>query len=49
MRTLLEQEPNKPLITIRPSYLLRIEEEAGAAAEYARFVADLALLRPILG
>ncbi len=36
------------LITIHPSHLLRIQEEAGAAAEYARFVADLKLLRPYL-
>jgi uracil-DNA glycosylase len=37
------------LVTIHPSYLLRIQEEADAAAEYARFVADLKLLRPFLG
>jgi uracil-DNA glycosylase len=37
------------LVTIHPSYLLRIQEEADAAAEYARFVADLTLLRPFLG
>jgi uracil-DNA glycosylase len=36
------------LITIHPSYLLRIQEEADAAAEYARFVSDLTLLRPFL-
>jgi uracil-DNA glycosylase len=37
------------LVTIHPSYLLRIQEEADAAAEYLRFVADLKLLRPFLG
>ncbi len=37
------------LITIHPSYLLRIEDEAGAAAEYARFVGDLTLLLPFIG
>ncbi len=39
----------KGLITIHPSYLLRIPEEADAQAEYARFVADLSLLKPYLG
>jgi DNA polymerase len=34
------------LITIHPSYLLRIEEPAQAAAEYARFVQDLRLAQP---
>ena len=34
------------LITIHPSYLLRIQEEADARAEYARFVSDLKLLLP---
>ena len=37
------------LITIHPSYLLRIQEEADAQAEYARFVSDLKLLLPFLG
>ncbi len=37
------------LITVHPSYLLRIEEEADAQAEYARFVSDLQLLLPFLG
>jgi uracil-DNA glycosylase len=39
----------KGLITIHPSYLLRIESEADAAAEYRRFVEDLSLLGPYLG
>jgi len=34
------------LITVHPSYLLRIEEPDAAAAEYARFVEDLRLLHP---
>lgn len=38
----------KALITIHPSYLLRIPEQADAQAEYARFVADLSLLKPYL-
>jgi DNA polymerase len=37
------------LITIHPSYLLRIQEEIDARAEYARFVSDLRLLLPFLG
>jgi len=37
------------LITIHPSYLLRIQEEADARAEYARFVSDLRLILPFLG
>ncbi len=39
----------KALITIHPSYLLRIPEQADARAEYVRFVADLSLLKPYLG
>ena len=39
----------RALVTIHPSYLLRIQEEADARAEYARFVADLKLLLPYLG
>ena len=31
------------LITIHPSYLLRIQEEADARAEYARFVSNLSV------
>ncbi len=38
----------KALVTIHPSYLLRIQEQADAQAEYARFVADLSLLKPFL-
>ncbi len=37
------------LITIHPSYLLRILEPADADAEYVRFVSDLRLLLPFLG
>lgn len=36
------------LITIHPSYLLRIEDKSQSADEYARFVSDLSLLRPFL-
>jgi len=36
------------LITIHPSYLLRIEEPANAEAEYARFVSELKLALPFL-
>ncbi len=39
----------KGLITIHPSYLLRIENQVDAQAEYARFVEDLSLLLPYLG
>jgi len=39
----------KAIITIHPSYLLRIEEPADANAEYKHFVSDLKLLRPYLG
>jgi uracil-DNA glycosylase family protein len=38
----------KGLITIHPSYLLRIEDRVAAQAEYERFVADLRLLLPYL-
>jgi uracil-DNA glycosylase len=40
---------SKVIITIHPSYLLRIEDPAEADAEYDRFVSDLKLLRPYLG
>ena len=46
---LVDLGPSKALITIHPSYLLRIQEEADARAEYARFVSDLKLLLPFLG
>ena len=36
------------LITIHPSYLLRIQEEAQARGEYARFVAELKLALPFM-
>jgi DNA polymerase len=36
------------LITVHPSYLLRIEEPADAEAEYARFVSELRLVLPYL-
>ncbi|MFY9640685.1 MAG: UdgX family uracil-DNA binding protein [Rhodomicrobium sp.] len=38
----------KGLITVHPSYLLRILEAADAKAEYTRFVADLRQLLPFL-
>ncbi|MGA7329243.1 MAG: UdgX family uracil-DNA binding protein [Rhodomicrobium sp.] len=37
------------LITIHPSYLLRILERVDAEAEYTRFVSDLKLLLPFVG
>ncbi len=36
------------LVTIHPSYLLRIEDERDKAAEYRRFVADLRLCAQVL-
>jgi uracil-DNA glycosylase len=45
---LMEMDSFAALITIHPSYLLRIEDKAQAAAEYARFLTDLALLKPFL-
>ncbi len=36
-------------ITIHPSFLLRIPDEAGKAREYAAFVRDLAAVRDLLG
>jgi DNA polymerase len=46
---LFELGGGKGLITIHPSYLLRIESEADAAAEYRRFVEELRLAKPYLG
>lgn len=37
------------LITVHPSYLLRIPDEAGRAAEYGKFVADLRLAAKLAG
>jgi uracil-DNA glycosylase family protein len=34
------------MITVHPSYLLRIEDKTEAKAEYARFVSDLRLMLP---
>jgi DNA polymerase len=36
------------LVTVHPSYLLRIEDEDQKAAEYRRFVGDLRLARKFL-
>ncbi len=36
------------LITVHPSYLLRLPDEAAKAEEYRKFVADLRLARPLL-
>ncbi len=39
----------RALITVHPSFLLRLPDEAARAAEYGRFVADLALVAPYAG
>jgi DNA polymerase len=36
------------LVTIHPSFLLRIEDETDKASEYQRFVADLRLAKKAL-
>jgi uracil-DNA glycosylase family protein len=38
---IVDREDGRFLVTIHPSYLLRIENERDKAAEYGRFVADL--------
>jgi uracil-DNA glycosylase family protein len=38
----------RAIVTIHPSYLLRIEDGAQAAAEYERFIVDLRLALPFL-
>jgi DNA polymerase len=45
---LLELGQSQALITIHPSYLLRIQEQGDARAEYERFVSEMALLRPFV-
>lgn len=45
---LLAAAGTQALITIHPSYLLRIEDAGQAAAEYDRFVADLRLALPFV-
>jgi DNA polymerase len=42
----LGAEGPQVLVTVHPSYLLRLPDEAAKATEYARFVADLRLARP---
>jgi DNA polymerase len=44
----VEAVSTKALITIHPSYLLRIQDPAEARSEYARFIADLTLAVPFL-
>jgi DNA polymerase len=44
-RTLDLPTGEKGFVTIHPSYILRIEDEAGKEAEYGRFVQDLRLVR----
>ena len=36
------------VVTMHPSYLLRIREEADKRAEYARFIKDLRLARSLM-
>lgn len=43
---MIDLNGTQTLITVHPSYLLRIEEPDAAAAEYTRFVEDLRLLYP---
>ncbi len=42
------EDGTRLLVTIHPSYLLRIEDERDKAAEYRRFVADLRLCAQVL-
>ena len=46
---IIDLGPCKALVTIHPSYILRIQEAGDAKAEYERFVADLKLLLPFMG
>lgn len=46
---LLEQAGRRHLVTVHPSYLLRIPDRRAADAAYARFVEDLALAGRVLG
>lgn len=41
-------EGGKALVTIHPSYLLRLQEERDKRAEYIRFVADLGVARDFI-
>jgi probable DNA metabolism protein len=45
----MEQDGRKVLVTVHPSYLLRLPDEAAKQQEYAAFVADLALARKSSG
>jgi probable DNA metabolism protein len=47
---LMDFAPGAPaLVTVHPSFLLRLPDAAAKAAEYARFVDDLRLVRPFMG
>jgi uracil-DNA glycosylase len=41
-RSFILQPGRRAIVTIHPSYLLRLPENAARAIEYERFVADLA-------
>ncbi|GGF54927.1 uracil-DNA glycosylase [Azorhizobium oxalatiphilum] len=47
-RLLALEDGRQALITVHPSYLLRLPDAAAQAEEYARFVEDLKLARPFL-
>jgi DNA polymerase len=44
-----QEDGSRVLVTIHPSYLLRIRDEADKAAEYTRLVADLRACAEALG
>jgi DNA polymerase len=41
-------ENSRALVTVHPSFLLRLPDAAAKAEEYARFVADLRLAEPFV-
>jgi DNA polymerase len=47
-RVLSVPEGGNALVTIHPSYLLRLQEERDKQAEYARFLSDLRVAKGFL-
>jgi uracil-DNA glycosylase len=48
-RPIRSEDGTEVLVTVHPSYLLRLPDEEAKALEYARFVADLRLAAKLLG
>ena len=48
-RMIVSDDETQVLVTVHPSYLLRLPDEEAKAREYERFVEDLKLAAKLLG